>query len=1463
MKKRLLSVLIALCLSFALIPSGLVTKTAEAVSTDVSRYFYDQLDSNAKLIYDGMVEMYEQDIFKTGTGVYEFTAAEYPALQPLITAHMNGSANILNDYAAARDAFYADYPDIFYVDFSALTVKITSQSGEYHLYLGPGRYDTYYTPGFENVSDVETALSEYNAALNTLVAVGSAESTPEKKVEAVHDYITKHVTYRDELSVAPENMGFVRTAYGALVKHEGVCESYTRAFKAAMDKLGIPCVVVYGIYRHDDNVAEFHIWNEVEINGEWFAVDVTMDDPINPKTKDTSTGEDGYENHKYMLVGTSVMALNHQESSQMSDGGFKFGYPMVGVDAHGFTDISDENSPLRIRYKVNEFEDIEAGTFYVSYMGMNVNDMIKNGYYLIMRNKVFDVEQGWQNTEWYYCIPEMYNNAGFPTVGNETLFYMGHVQYLEFGVTTIPYPPIPADHSQILSYDSYFHGDTSLLLADSGMIENEYGDYRPAPAVMKADPKMTVTLDIGPTYHVKAYYNDILVTPEVYAQYCAPGDVTAPGYQEALRSATVDDITVRVDVIDKLTGKYQSDSYYNSLIGNFALSFEGQETVLEFDFKPSELWADDNVLYDFTLQGLVGAYSGKEPSPFNYGAAHPCAICSWRSRGFDYNVFAKPTLVDDSDLSMEGWTDSDGNVWEGTKWDEDYKSRLMLVVSDTGKKDAHNMEEMVEGKGEDVLSALTYNINLTLCRKQWAELGDGMSVRIQLGFPEGFGPEDEGITFKAYHFNKDSSGNIIGIEEIPCTITKYGLLIEVRMFSPFAIVAVRGEPDPEKRIELISDVGGSVSAVGSENGSLVLNPGDTATVTVTADSGYVIDTVIASGLTKNVNYSENGETYSFEVSYDDIELGATIVSAKFIASSVASQLEGESVIPEVTAPAPFSIGTTTVSVENGGSLVLRVSNPNNAYAYQWYQVNGNGEGHDRMVGTGEELIISEADGKYAGTYYVTAVAFAGGSTASTKSNDFVTVNVTHAHEYGKQGYASGDSGHYFICNVCEEHSEIQPHVYNAQGVCGYCGHTNDGTHEHDYGTVYYSAGDAGHYQSCSHVNADGTVCGSATPTVPHEYGPDGKCTLCNHYNDAMHTHTYGDELLYDDASGHYTQCTHINPETGERCASRTALLPHDTQNADHKCACGYADVTVEHTYGGYVADGERGHYKVCEVCGTHSPVEEHTYGDDGVCTACGFVNDAAHKHIYDDEWEYDAQGHYQVCERLMQDGSACPVRKDYAEHRYDSEGKCVCGYVNDAVHVHNTLGSYTADGDNGHYRYCTHLNADGTVCGQRTDIEPHQYGADGVCALCKYVSSDTHVHTFGTELFYDDASGHYTRCTHINPVTGLQCTVRSQTVPHDTNNAAHKCVCGYTAPVSHVHSYLLNFNSYNHWYQCGVCGEIAGMSQHTFVNGVCTVCRLPDPSAGAEVQPPETAPDDSGVEIEAPTEGRAQLTFAE
>ena len=213
---------------------------------DVSHYFKDQLNTDAqKQFYSAMQKMLDEEMFIKGESLdlikeRYFTAAD-------VQNDASGRENLIAEFGAARDAFYFDHPDVFYVDFSALSLRATTdEKGGYH--LGTGRYDTYYTEGFNNPEDVRDAIKTYNEALDAFVEDVKANCARDAKketfqhaeVEYAHDKLADLVTYKLDNECTEENRGFIRTAYGALICHEGVCEAYTRAFKAVMDKLGIP-----------------------------------------------------------------------------------------------------------------------------------------------------------------------------------------------------------------------------------------------------------------------------------------------------------------------------------------------------------------------------------------------------------------------------------------------------------------------------------------------------------------------------------------------------------------------------------------------------------------------------------------------------------------------------------------------------------------------------------------------------------------------------------------------------------------------------------------------------------------------------------------------------------------------------------------------------------------------------------------------------------------------------------------------------------------------------------------------------------------------------------------------------------------------------------------------------------------------------------------------------------------------
>ena len=113
---------------------------------------------------------------------------------------------------------------------------------------------------------------------------------------------------------------------------------------------------------------------------------------------------------------------------------------------------------------------------------------------------------------------------------------------------------------------------------------------------------------------------------------------------------------------------------------------------------------------------------------------------------------AQPTLVDNSDLSAMDFKDEDGN----STFSEAERSQMMLVV-DSVTPNTHNemLDEIsnnsdINVKKEEIKASQTYDIKLQVCNK-YPTIPDGSYVKIALGFPEGYGPDDEGVTFKLFH----------------------------------------------------------------------------------------------------------------------------------------------------------------------------------------------------------------------------------------------------------------------------------------------------------------------------------------------------------------------------------------------------------------------------------------------------------------------------------------------------------------------------------------------------------------------------------------------------------------------------------------------------------------------------------------------------------------------------------------
>ena len=238
-----------------------------------------------------------------------------------------------------------------------------------------------------------------------------------------------------------------------------------------------------------------------------------------------------------------------------------------------------------------------------------------------------------------------------------------------------------------------------------------------------------------------------------------------------------------------------------SEITNF--KFDGKNRIT-FDLKFSEMYADDGANYRIYVTGLVGKNSGKAPLEITFGSYNIIACSFSMNKAKNWEVFARPTLLENEDLSLNGWKTSDGEAVS-----DKLKSRIALVATRTTQTEKETMNDLIKDEfpNQEVVTSETYNISLNVCKKYVVKTGH--RLRLSLGFPAGYGPEDAGVTFKAYHFIRNDKGEVTGVEEIPCVVTQYGLVVTCDSFSPFAIAVVEndGTQVPQDKTVIVSEIG--------------------------------------------------------------------------------------------------------------------------------------------------------------------------------------------------------------------------------------------------------------------------------------------------------------------------------------------------------------------------------------------------------------------------------------------------------------------------------------------------------------------------------------------------------------------------------------------------------------------------------------------------------------------------------
>ena len=130
-----------------------------------------------------------------------------------------------------------------------------------------------------------------------------------EKVKAIHDWIIANIAYDTEKEKKMNNGEEVSgTDSETLINGKGVCTEFALLFDRFMKLLNIESIYIIGTaanFGEKFSVATNHAWNMVKIDGNWYHVDVTWDNP----SKNVVTGNINYD---YFLISDKQMSAKRQ-----------------------------------------------------------------------------------------------------------------------------------------------------------------------------------------------------------------------------------------------------------------------------------------------------------------------------------------------------------------------------------------------------------------------------------------------------------------------------------------------------------------------------------------------------------------------------------------------------------------------------------------------------------------------------------------------------------------------------------------------------------------------------------------------------------------------------------------------------------------------------------------------------------------------------------------------------------------------------------------------------------------------------------------------------------------------------------------------------------------------------------------------------------------------------------------------
>jgi len=292
--------ILAVCLAVSLVPfAGLIQAVAEVGDSQVAAEDIRPMPTvQTNAFIDGSFDLPQplsgvvgEYSAVGGTGDYA-EVIDYIHGQMLLRADEINiySYNIpVEDFTSLYEKVLNTYADLFFI---GVNINGTESGGYIYSYIPEYSYEQ---------QEIEEMMADFNSAVKEITDVIDNENMTDLEIAVyVHDRLAYMAEYDYENYIEGAVPRISHTAYGILVNKVGVCQGYAGAYKHILNLYDIECEPVTSKVLN-------HMWNIVKLNGEYYHVDITWDDPVEPEA-------DGYYDilgrvtHNYLLRTSEYMA---------------------------------------------------------------------------------------------------------------------------------------------------------------------------------------------------------------------------------------------------------------------------------------------------------------------------------------------------------------------------------------------------------------------------------------------------------------------------------------------------------------------------------------------------------------------------------------------------------------------------------------------------------------------------------------------------------------------------------------------------------------------------------------------------------------------------------------------------------------------------------------------------------------------------------------------------------------------------------------------------------------------------------------------------------------------------------------------------------------------------------------------------------------------------------------------------